>query len=52
MRHVKTTAEQYLEREPDRFDLIVNDMRMDGRDSARLMVRYAPYLYAGRHRRS
>ena len=39
------TAEEYLEGEPDQFDLIVNDMRMDARDSARLMLRYAACLY-------
>lgn len=45
VRHKRMTAEQYLADEPDRFDLIVNDMRMDVRDSARLMVRYASQLY-------
>ena len=45
IRHLRTTAEAYLENEPDRFDLIVNDMRMDARDSARLMVAYARQLY-------
>jgi 23S rRNA (cytidine2498-2'-O)-methyltransferase len=39
------TAEQYLADEPDQFDLIVNDMRMDARDSARMMVAYARQLY-------
>ncbi len=47
VRHLKTTAEEYLEQEPDHYDLIVNDMRMDARDSARLMASYAEYLYAG-----
>lgn len=42
----RMTAEAYLATEPDRFDVIVNDMRMDGRDSARLMVAYAGCLYA------
>ena len=46
VRHIKTTAEQYLHMRPDHFDLIVNDMRMDARDSARLMVQFADYLYA------
>ena len=46
VRRLKLTAEEYLSRGPDRFDLIVNDMRMDGRDSSRLMARYAEYLYA------
>ena len=46
VRHLKITAEQYLGQKPDRYDLIVNDMRMDARDSARLMVQFADYLYA------
>ncbi|HSM58196.1 MAG TPA: SAM-dependent methyltransferase [Candidatus Sulfomarinibacteraceae bacterium] len=45
IRHKQTTAEEYLEVGPDQFDLIVNDMRLDARDSARLMVEYAPFLY-------
>lgn len=45
VRHKRMTAEQYLFDEPDQFDLIVNDMRMDARDSARLMVAYAKQLY-------
>jgi len=45
VRHKRMTAEQYLMDEPDQFDLIVNDMRMDARDSARLMVAYAKQLY-------
>ena len=45
VRHLAIAAEDYLEMYPDKFDLIVNDMRMDARDSARLMVAYAPYLY-------
>ena len=45
VRHLRTTAEAYLAGEPDRFDLIVNDMRMDARDSARLMIAYARCLY-------
>lgn len=45
VRHLRTTAEAYLADEPDEFDLIVNDMRMDARDSARLMVQYARQLY-------
>ncbi len=46
VRHLRMTAEAYLTAEPDTFDIIVNDMRMDGRDSARLMVEYAACLYA------
>lgn len=45
VRHLQMTAESYLESEPDQFDLILNDMRLDARDSARLMVAYAPALY-------
>jgi 23S rRNA (cytidine2498-2'-O)-methyltransferase len=45
VRHKRMTAQQYLGDEPDRFDLIVNDMRMDARDSAHLMVAYAKQLY-------
>jgi 23S rRNA (cytidine2498-2'-O)-methyltransferase len=45
VRHKQITAEAYLAEYPDTFDLIVNDMRLDVRDSARLMVSYAPYLY-------
>jgi 23S rRNA (cytidine2498-2'-O)-methyltransferase len=45
VRHKRLTAEAYLAADPDEFDLIVNDMRMDARDSARLMVAYARRLY-------
>lgn len=45
VRHIQSTAEAYLEDGPDRFDIIVNDMRMDALASARLMVAYADYLY-------
>jgi 23S rRNA (cytidine2498-2'-O)-methyltransferase len=45
VRHMRMTAEAYLRDEPDQFDLIVNDMRMDARDSARLMAAYARLLY-------
>ncbi len=45
VRHKRMTAEEYLADEPDEFDLIVNDMRMDARDSARLMVAYSKQLY-------
>src|SRR5690606_13535670 len=36
VRHKRMTAELYLADDPDMFDVIVNDMRMDARDSARL----------------
>jgi 23S rRNA (cytidine2498-2'-O)-methyltransferase len=45
VRHKRMTAESYLASDPDPFDIIVNDMRMDARDSARLMVNYAKLLY-------
>ncbi|VAW30737.1 23S rRNA (cytidine(2498)-2'-O)-methyltransferase [hydrothermal vent metagenome] len=45
VRHLRLTAEDYLERYPDSYDVIVNDMRLDARDSARLMVAYGRYLY-------
>lgn len=45
VRHMQMTAEDYMGQYPDTFDLIVNDMRLDARDSSRLMVDYAPYLY-------
>jgi 23S rRNA (cytidine2498-2'-O)-methyltransferase len=45
VRHQRMTAEMYLASDPDQFDIIVNDMRQDARDSARLMVAYARTLY-------
>lgn len=45
VRHRRMTAEQYLQSDPDSFDIIVNDMRMDARDSARVMAAYAKLLY-------
>jgi 23S rRNA (cytidine2498-2'-O)-methyltransferase len=45
VRHLRLTAEEYLEDYPDSYDVIVNDMRLDARDSARLMVSYGRYLY-------
>ncbi len=45
VRHLRLTAEEYLARDPDEFDLIVNDMRKDACDAAQLMVDYAPQLY-------
>jgi 23S rRNA (cytidine2498-2'-O)-methyltransferase len=40
-------AEEYVERCQTTFHLIVNDMRLDGQDSARLMVEYARHLRSG-----
>jgi 23S rRNA (cytidine2498-2'-O)-methyltransferase len=45
VRHRRITAQEFLREEPDRFDIIVNDMRMDAADSARLMVNFASRLY-------
>lgn len=45
VRHIRTTAQEYRCRRGE-FQVIVNDMRMDGRDSARLMLDYAPCLAA------
>jgi 23S rRNA (cytidine2498-2'-O)-methyltransferase len=45
IRHMRMTAEAYRRSDPDQYDIIVNDMRMDSRDSARLMVAYAAALY-------
>ena len=40
-------AEVYLNECSENFDLIVNDMRLDAQDSARMMVDYAPHLRHG-----
>ncbi len=45
IRYLRMTAQAYLKDEPDFFDAIVNDMRMDARDSARIMASYATFLY-------
>ena len=41
------TAEDYLPLCRTTYDLIVNDMKLDARDSARLMVDYAAHLRSG-----
>jgi 23S rRNA (cytidine2498-2'-O)-methyltransferase len=41
--HIRTTAQEFRCR-PGEFAVIVNDMRMDARDSARLMLDYAVCL--------
>jgi 23S rRNA (cytidine2498-2'-O)-methyltransferase len=46
VRHVALTAQEFLDRHRERFDIIVNDMRMDARDSARLMRHAARSLQA------
>jgi 23S rRNA (cytidine2498-2'-O)-methyltransferase len=45
VRHLPITAEAYLAQGPDQYDLIVNDMRLDARDSARILNDYARLLY-------
>ena len=45
IRHIRQTAQAYLASDPDHFDLIVNDMRLDARDSGRIMADYAPLLH-------
>ncbi len=45
VRHLRQTAEAYLQQQPDRFDLLVNDMRLDARYSAELMAAFAPFLH-------
>lgn len=46
--HVKETAQSYLRRSVTaKFDVIVNDMRMDALESAALMVALHSYLKAG-----
>ncbi len=44
VRHLRMTAEAYLKSDPDRYDVIVNDMRMGAHDSALQMVAYAVCL--------
>lgn len=38
------TAEEYLGQCDTTYDMLLNDMRLDAQDSARLMVAYAPHL--------
>lgn len=44
--HKRATAEWYLQSltPEERFDVIVNDMRLDGRYSAEILTKYAPHL--------
>jgi 23S rRNA (cytidine2498-2'-O)-methyltransferase len=46
IRHVRALAQE-LRCRPGEFEVLVNDMRMDGRDSARLMLDLAPCLRPG-----
>jgi len=47
VRHVRTTAGEFLRATDERFDLVVNDMRMDPLLSCRLMGDAAAVLRAG-----
>jgi 23S rRNA (cytidine2498-2'-O)-methyltransferase len=47
VRHVRQTAQRYLRAEDLAFDVVLNDMRMDARDSARVLVAAARQLEAG-----
>ena len=47
VRHVRQTAQSYLPTTDQRFDVILNDMRMDARVSARIMVSAVRNLKAG-----
>jgi 23S rRNA (cytidine2498-2'-O)-methyltransferase len=44
VQHHAMLAEEYLQHCREQFDLVVNDMRLDARDSARLMVACADHL--------
>lgn len=44
VRHIRVLAERYLAKATARFDILLNDMRMDARDSARIMVSAADRL--------
>jgi 23S rRNA (cytidine2498-2'-O)-methyltransferase len=45
--HVAATADDFLRRTDLRFDVVVNDMRMDPRRSAEIMVAAAERMHAG-----
>jgi 23S rRNA (cytidine2498-2'-O)-methyltransferase len=44
VRYVRETAQRYLRAAEEQFDVILDDMRMDARDSARIMVAAARNL--------
>jgi 23S rRNA (cytidine2498-2'-O)-methyltransferase len=44
--HVREVAQSYLSKTDEQFDVILNDMRMDARDSAQIMVKAARNLKA------
>ncbi|HYH13186.1 MAG TPA: SAM-dependent methyltransferase [Thermomicrobiales bacterium] len=47
IRHVRTTAGRFLKETSERFDVIVNDMRMDPAMSTGLMIEAAGHLVPG-----
>ncbi|MCL2462799.1 MAG: methyltransferase domain-containing protein [Defluviitaleaceae bacterium] len=47
IRHYKTTAQEFARKNTRAFDLIVNDMRMDARESAEIMLGAAEMLTEG-----
>jgi 23S rRNA (cytidine2498-2'-O)-methyltransferase len=47
VRHVRATAAPFLAETKDRFDIVVNDMRMDPAMSVGLMVQAARHLTPG-----
>lgn len=49
VRYERTWADKYLRKidQNQRFDIIVNDMRLDATDSAELLLQYAPFLRYG-----
>lgn len=49
VRWYRGTAERYLATRAAAVDLVVNDMRMDARDVARLLVDYRPLVARGGH---
>ena len=46
VRHIRQTAQSYLPKTREQFEVILNDMRLDAQDSARLMLLAAKNLRA------
>ncbi|HOU11746.1 MAG TPA: SAM-dependent methyltransferase [Anaerolineae bacterium] len=46
VRHIRQTAQSYLPKTTVQFDIILNDMRMDARDSAQIMLAALDHLRA------
>ena len=47
LRHMKTTAQEFLRANEKKFQIILNDMRMDAMQSAMLTVEYKRFLCGG-----